>query len=203
MALPDGFQTAATPTRTPKKIPAPKFTSAFDPSSSKSDQTARAPETSARSSRSLHRLKPPKLAKQRDGAHANQGATPMTSYRLVADASTDSVPEKSAPLQRKLPPPPPLPAPPAKATVTLKQLPVPVIQAHTPPRKEMKTISTTRVARATDPMTESGHAELFSLFLQDQHHLISSPCRELSRGVHSSPEKGTRGKGPKFLRCVT
>ena len=81
----------------------------------------------------------------------------------------------------------------------MKTLAPPVLQVHTP-KREMKTISTTRVARATDPMTDSGHAELLSIFLRDQHHLVSSYDRELNRGIFSSPEKGVKGKGPRFLR---
>jgi hypothetical protein len=71
----------------------------------------------------------------------------------------------------------------------------------------MRTISTTRVARATDLRTDSGNAELASIFLHDQHPNIinltngdASTNIDEHRGILVSPEKDMKGKGPKFVR---
>ena len=69
---------------------------------------------------------------------------------------------------------------------------------------KLKTISTTRVAIATDPSTESGSFEIFSLFLQQQiPGCVDSVDRELRRGLIQSPEKGSSGTGKgKYVRCA-
>ncbi|KIJ18198.1 hypothetical protein PAXINDRAFT_71508 [Paxillus involutus ATCC 200175] len=100
--------------------------------------------------------------------------------------------------------PPPMPiASSSRHTGPLKPLappPLPVL-GHVSPQKNMKTILTTNIARATDPTKEGAGAELLSLFLQQHgHNFTSSIDRELQRGVMVSPDKRSRGKDPKFVR---
>ena len=67
----------------------------------------------------------------------------------------------------------------------------------------MKTISTTRFARATDPFSNSGAIGLLSIFTKfergdkEEGGMVE---RELKRGLGQSPKKGKKGK--KFLRYV-
>ena len=178
-----------------QKIRTQKFTSGFDPAPVHHHTVDWGhPVSGGRSDppkSTIRHLKPPLLVATEP--KPGQSSKRITSYQPV---SRDEPSDK--PLLRKVPPPPPLLVP-NKTPVPLKTLAPPVLQVHTP-KREMKTISTTRVARATDPMTDSGHAELLSIFLRDQHHLVSSYDRELNRGIFSSPEKGVKGKGPRFLR---
>lgn len=56
-------------------------------------------------------------------------------------------------------------------------------------------------------MTESGSTDLFSLALkargEDDVVWVSPEERELGRGLLVSPEKATKGKGGKYIRCVS
>lgn len=102
---------------------------------------------------------------------------------------------------------------PSNVSVPLKPVPIPPplpLPAPLPTPSKMKTISTTRVALATDPRTESGSSELFSLFLRHQNQNLGGKVygdsveRELGRGLEVSPEKakaGREGRG-RFVRCV-
>lgn len=69
---------------------------------------------------------------------------------------------------------------------------------------KLKTITTTRFAKATDPRTESGSVELLSMFLKQHGAEFVDPVeRELRRGVERTPEKNKDGKGKgKFVRYV-
>jgi hypothetical protein len=72
--------------------------------------------------------------------------------------------------------------------------------------KSLRTISKTRVALATDLSTDSGVAELASIFLHDQHPDItlpnSHPDNHDGRGLGLSPEKKSKGKSSKLVRYV-
>lgn len=99
------------------------------------------------------------------------------------------------------PPPQPYLSTP-KRDLGLKPLPPPRIIPTTPSTatKFARTINTTRVALATDLATDSGTAEVASIFLQAHHSdLRSHDDEEQMRGVDISPQKGA-GKGPKFIR---
>ncbi|KAK7449779.1 hypothetical protein VKT23_013255 [Stygiomarasmius scandens] len=98
---------------------------------------------------------------------------------------------------------PPVIPPPETPSKLLKALPPPRL----PPQpqsssKPLKTIGTTRVARATDLLSESGAAELASIFIQHSELLATDPQNEpeTQRGLNVSPQKGAGGKGPKFVR---
>jgi len=147
-----------------------------------------------------HVLVPPVLvqpvqAKSNIGQHAKR-TTAITSFQPVIQSHQEDAP-KVLPLLQRAPPPVPHSN---RPTTPLKPISCPVLPIPTSPKKDLKSIFTTRVARATDPMTDSGHAELLSIFLQDQQTLESASDLELTRGVHASPEKGSRGKGSKYLR---
>jgi hypothetical protein len=106
-------------------------------------------------------------------------------------------------------PPPPIPPPetPSKPLKSLGPPPVP-FKPFATPDKSMRTISTTHIALMNDLSTESGKAELASIFLHDQHpdilaHAEDSEDGNLNLGV--SPQKMGRtskgkGKEPKFVR---
>ncbi|KAF9070882.1 hypothetical protein BDP27DRAFT_572570 [Rhodocollybia butyracea] len=74
------------------------------------------------------------------------------------------------------------------------------LQPSTPPSKPLRTIATTRVARATDISTENGTAELASIFLQDPADSETADITEIKSGLDVSPQKGNSGRGLKFLR---
>ncbi|GBE87137.1 predicted protein [Sparassis crispa] len=106
-----------------------------------------------------------------------------------------------------IPPPPKHGASPSKNPASLKSIAAPPSFApKTPSRsvqREMKTIFTTNVALATDPHTESGSAELLSIFVQQHGHGYVDPVeRELLRGLGQSPEKASKNKNKdaKYLR---
>ncbi|KAF8797718.1 hypothetical protein BYT27DRAFT_7011749, partial [Phlegmacium glaucopus] len=70
--------------------------------------------------------------------------------------------------------------------------------------KNLRTISKTRVALATDLSTDHGVAELASIFLHDQHPDItlpsSYPDNHDKRGLELSPEKKGKSRNSKFVR---
>ncbi|KAF5373802.1 hypothetical protein D9758_000831 [Tetrapyrgos nigripes] len=102
----------------------------------------------------------------------------------------------------------------------LKGLPsqLSLLQPNLNPNQLLKTIGTTRVARATDlslSSAEGGTAELASIFLHDAHsEIVKEPQDEpeSQRGLNVSPQKGSGvgtvaaygghggGKGPKFIK---
>ncbi|KAF8911333.1 hypothetical protein CPB85DRAFT_650225 [Mucidula mucida] len=90
-------------------------------------------------------------------------------------------------------PPPVLVAPTATPT-KLKAVPVPRVTPHTPP-KRLRTISTTRVALATDLSTEAGSSEVASVFLRNQY-ANHTQDHEQTRGLEQSPQKS----GSKYIR---
>ncbi|KAF8636066.1 hypothetical protein AX17_003822 [Amanita inopinata Kibby_2008] len=72
-------------------------------------------------------------------------------------------------------------------------------------QKQFLTLSTTSIARATDINTDSGNAELASIFISDQHPDILQGTEDNSdtrRGLNFSPQKKRHGhpSGPQFIR---
>ena len=129
---------------------------------------------------------------------------------LNLQASTSNI------LLKSLPPPMPIETtpilkPPSKVLKPLIPPNPPELQ-HTSAEvtnKEMRTISTTHIARATDLSTDRGVTELASIFLHDQHPDILLPNEPGAsihhmRGLDISPEKKGKGK-LKFIRyfCST
>jgi hypothetical protein len=103
-------------------------------------------------------------------------------------------------------PPPPLLAN-KHFSKDMKSLQPPVVPPPLNPAidgKNLRTISKTRVALATDLSTDSGVAELAQIFLHDQHPEItlpnSHPDDHDGRGLGLSPEKKSKGKNPKLVR---
>lgn len=103
---------------------------------------------------------------------------------------------------------PKLPAPrrePEKPLRSITSIPPPPIPQHLmgplAGMKDLKTLSTTRVAIMLDPRTESGSEELAALqFDQNLSKYVPPAQRELYRGLGQSPEKASKAKGSKFLR---
>ncbi|KAF9030320.1 hypothetical protein BDZ89DRAFT_1064743, partial [Hymenopellis radicata] len=90
--------------------------------------------------------------------------------------------------------PPPVLAAPTATPTKLKPVPVPHVTPHSPP-KRLRTISTTRVAIATDLSTEAGSSEVASVFLRDQYANHPQDL-EQTRGLEQSPQKS----GSKYIR---
>ncbi|KAJ3810390.1 hypothetical protein F5876DRAFT_76809 [Lentinula aff. lateritia] len=90
---------------------------------------------------------------------------------------------KPAPGQKILPPPPPPPIP------------------VSTPSKPLRTIATTRMARAIDLSTENGAAELASIVLQTSSDSEIVDTTDFKSGLELSPQKShSFGRGPKFAR---
>ena len=94
----------------------------------------------------------------------------------------------------------------SKDLKSLQPPPVPLPSNPVTEGKNFRTISKTRVALATDLSTDTGVAELASIFLHDQHPDItlpnSHPDKHDGRGLGLSPERKGKGKSSKFVRCV-
>ena len=81
--------------------------------------------------------------------------------------------------------------------------PVPKPKSSLPPGTKMTTITNTRIARATDPSTEHGAQELLALYLRQYGTGYVNPVeQELRKGLEQSPEKRTKAKAARYLRCV-
>jgi hypothetical protein len=103
-------------------------------------------------------------------------------------------------------PPPPLLAN-KQFSKNLKTLQPPVVPPSSNSAidgKSLRSISNTRVALATDLSTDSGVAELASIFLHDQHPDItlpnSHPDDHDGRGLGLSPEKKSKRRSVKLVR---
>lgn len=109
-------------------------------------------------------------------------------------------------IQPKLPAPPQ--PDPTKPMRTLKELqppppPPPRVGPPIPVGRKLKTLSTTRLALMLDPQTESGMEELMALHMgQNASTYVTPAQRELNRGLGQSPEKASKKKKAKFIRCV-
>ena len=122
----------------------------------------------------------------------------ITSYQIVNSPQPDIL-GKPLPLLQH---PPSIPVAASRKTGPLKVQPPPalLVPVSEPQVKGLKTISTTRVARSTDPSTAGGNTELLSIFLQEEGHNLLASDREPERGILLSPEKVGKGKSPKFIR---
>lgn len=214
MPTADGFTKSAQKPRL--KAPNPNFISAFDTSSShldpldpnnhpgaRSHVPVRKPisgTTEKKTPAPMRTLKPPVFdspSSIMEKSNHRRCIVSMSDFRVVLDKFKPV----DKPFSRLPPPLPPVPSSSRKKAISLKELPTPLITPRPAPTKPMKTISTTRVARATDLTTDDGNAELLSIFLQDHDHDPTPMDRELQRGLQVSPRKGgTKGKGPKFIR---
>ncbi|KAF8154029.1 hypothetical protein B0H34DRAFT_75033 [Crassisporium funariophilum] len=132
--------------------------------------------------------------------HASHLVRPPPAFKAYA------VPSTSKPsLQQAVPPPQPIPNKPlSKALKSVRPPPIPEPHNVRSDRKDLRTILTTSVARATDLSTENGPAELASIFLHDQQpdmSLLSSyHDNHDKRGLELSPEKKGKWKTPKLIR---
>lgn len=101
----------------------------------------------------------------------------------------------------------PPPKVPAKPMMPLSALGRPILsppRPKFPPGTILTTITSTRIAKATDINTEAGRQELLALYLlQHGTGYISPMDQELRRGLEQSPEKRNKAKQTKFRRCVT
>lgn len=116
------------------------------------------------------------------------------------------IPITTSALLKPAVPPPPLLAN-KQFSKDLKSLQPPIVPPSANPAidgKSLRTISNTRVALATDLSTDSGVAELASIFLHDQHPDItlpnSHPDDHDGRGLGLSPEKKSKGRSSKLVR---
>ncbi|KAH9922322.1 uncharacterized protein BXZ73DRAFT_79720 [Epithele typhae] len=215
----DGFKPAK---RTPISVPAPKFASAFDdPHKSKltsKDQPLRAPPppvslsssaTTRPNSRSLHPpLLPIRLPSQPQAGPSNAAVrAPVTRDKPVHilrppdfQISPKPTTKFTLPSHHKSGPARPMRVMPVPelGDIFLKPL---APEPQKPKRRKVKTITTTRVALALDPLTEAGSEELMALNLELAATAYLSPtARELNRGLGQSPEKASKKKTAKFLR---
>ncbi|PIL25913.1 hypothetical protein GSI_11666 [Ganoderma sinense ZZ0214-1] len=115
------------------------------------------------------------------------------------------VAKPKASIQEFRPPPPPPAVPPktGRSISAIQPLPPPLPRKGPPlpDASKLKTISTTRVALATDPRTESGTSEILALQLgQAVSSYIPPAQRELNRGLGQSPEKASKAKSAKYIR---
>lgn len=99
------------------------------------------------------------------------------------------------------------PAASTSASAMLKPLPPPPALAKPSTglvsKRPVKSITQTRIARATDIMTEQGTAEIMAIFLQQHGTGFVDPTeREMKRGLEQSPEKRNKKKQARYLRCV-
>jgi hypothetical protein len=165
------------------------------------------------------------LAKPLSKANLKQLETPTAAFVKSENSSVDLCPRKppissvespsnastSSSLLRLQPPLPMRPPEtPSKPHHTLKSLGLPPLPSKlsTTSVKSMRTISTTHIARRNDLSTDSGKAELASIFLHDQHPEILTRAEDDEDGNFSlgvSPQKMGRtskgkGKEPKFVR---
>ncbi|KAJ3842402.1 hypothetical protein F5878DRAFT_401107 [Lentinula raphanica] len=144
-----------------------------------------------------------------DGMQANSRSTKPTSLSKTRiplfpskfDCASPKTPAK--PLLKPLVPPR-LPTP--KAAINQKVLPIPPpplipLSSSTTPSKPLRTIATTRVARAIDLSSENGAAELASIVLQNPLEMEVSETTEIKSGLDLSPHKSNSyGRAPKFAR---
>lgn len=230
MAAPDGFGPSKSGDKR-RHVTAPKFESGFTKSapskgplahSSRPLKPIERPDFGAPirkpSATKLQVLKPPGASEirvsssskplSRDGL-SKPGAI-LSSFRPSNSAISEPGPSTTtetsqANKQKAVRRPPPLESIIPPRPTNLKPLPPPpppVDRKRALDTSKFKTISTTRVARATDLNTESGSVELLSLFLgQHGTGFVDPVDRELKRGLEQSPEKQKGGKGKgKWIR---
>lgn len=223
MVAADGFSKPPSKPKTPAlKQKPPTFTSAF---TSSIDHPTPSKATALRTPlRTLKPLAPTFAAPQsvNDDARRQLRPAPPPVLHIPHDTPTVTLKHRPPPLLnlqastsnillKSLPPPMPIETTPIRKppSKVLKPLIPPILPElqHTPAsatNKEMRTISTTHIARATDISTDSGVSELASIFLHDQHPdilLLNEPGASVHhmRGLDLSPEKKGKGRA-KFIR---
>ncbi|TBU30916.1 hypothetical protein BD311DRAFT_689822 [Dichomitus squalens] len=154
---------------------------------------------------------PVRLPKPPSFASASVSASKFTLKRHIPVLSPErnisssrAKPLAKASIQEFLPPLPARePAKPARSIYAIQPpLPPPLRRGPAlPDAANLKTISTTRVAIATDPRTESGVDEIMALGLGQTAPTFVPPAeRELIRGLKQSPEKASKSKAAKYIR---
>ncbi|OBZ74416.1 hypothetical protein A0H81_05375 [Grifola frondosa] len=220
MPAADGFDAK----RSSNKVTGPKFVSAFaQPSSSHAKspskalrrpmhvpkfevaQIASTSEPVKHQAQTLRVLKPPIIAFPRAEPSALQSPTKKVSSLISHPPILAAPRDISLHSVTRIPKFQPAPSTPPRVhkTLPLHDLapPPPLTDTSSPDTRELKTISTTRVALVTDPCSEGGPAELLSIFLQQHGHGFTDPIdRELQRGLGQSPEKASKSKRPKYVR---
>ncbi|KAJ7451857.1 hypothetical protein B0H11DRAFT_311885 [Mycena galericulata] len=212
MVAPEGF---SKPRAAPSsKSSVPKFSSGFDVTPAPVKRPLKAPEVhrapmfldSAKPKHAMRALKPP--IPLFDSGSKPIIADPLPVPRPPPLPIFPPPTSRNAALRILVPP-----SPPAAPIASSSKLTTPLKPLVPPPRPDfgtlsssdqnLRTISTTLIARATDLFTENGVSELASIFLHDQHPDIQFPSApddiDRRRGVMVSPEKGGKGK-EKFVR---
>ncbi|KAJ7121344.1 hypothetical protein C8R43DRAFT_1033922 [Mycena crocata] len=216
MPPPDGFSKPKT--RPVSKASAPKFTSGFDAPPVTAKRPSKVIEVqrvskfadsdapdAVRPKPQMRALKPP-IPLLDSGSRPVATSSPQPAPRIPPLPIFPLPASKNAALRQLAP----LPAPPVpvassfKLTTTFKPLaPPPLPPSTASSDRNLRTISTTLIARATDLFTDNGASELASILLHDQHPDIqfSSTPDDVDerRGIQMSPEKSGRGK-EKFVR---
>lgn len=206
-------KSTATPSAKPTSVPKTErviVRPEYDTSSFASERTPQ--KTSVSSSNLIPvfkgaPLKKVSLSKPISKANVKQLEVPKAPAFVTEQHLSDSRPRK------RLPSPPAVRATetPSRLHHTILSLRPPLVHSTPPttPPKPMRTILTTQIALTNDLSTESGKAELASIFLHDQHPEISAEAENseevslINLGV--SPQKMGRtskgkGKEPKFIR---
>ena len=149
----------------------------------------------------------PLRARATDHAFSPNSTTKFSLQGAADSPRAHTKPVSRSRFQKLQPPaPPPLPEPikPTRRITLMKPPPPPVPPRKGPPLPDvgkLKTISTTRVAVALDPRTESGTDELMALHLEQNASTYVPPAeRELIRGLGQSTEKASKAKTAKFGR---
>jgi hypothetical protein len=137
------------------------------------------PEPETPMKKPIHRLSYPLPL----GTSSSKSTTPL---RILRPPELIVATPPETPKMRPLPPPPIISKPPSSGPVL------------------SRTITTTGIAKATDPSTVVGNAELLSILLKGQDGLDEEEpgTHPLDRGLFVSPRKqmSTSSKGPKYLR---
>ncbi|KAH9916194.1 uncharacterized protein B0H18DRAFT_1038751 [Fomitopsis serialis] len=218
---PDGFERTGSPA---KKVASVKFVSAFEtrthPPRAKPTRNVKA------SVPSLDLPRPPNLGTSVKGK-GTTSAKPVSLRVLkpppVPNAAKDDSPKKKVTALTSRPPVPipqdtnakltsirrlqprPVTPPPLKKAQPLMSMappPPPVAGSSRLSASDLKSIFATNVALATDFRSESGQAEVLSIYIQQHGHGFVDPNdRELQRGLEQSPEKLFKHtKNAKFAR---
>ncbi|KAJ3876111.1 hypothetical protein F5051DRAFT_430035 [Lentinula edodes] len=131
---------------------------------------------------SFSKPKIPLLFPRQDPASTKTPAKPL--FKSLAPPRLQT--PKPAPGQKILPPPPPPPI----SVSTLS--------------KPLRTIATTRMARAIDLSTENGAAELASIVRQTSSDSETVDTTDFKSGLELSPQKSNSfGRSPKFARYMS
>lgn len=231
LSRPDGFDKPPVKSKSSGKVNVPEFVSAFGETSSTADSSMskipRIPTKSVNPPRpralreftsiasSTTSSKPSKLRVVKPlipivpttaGETSASGAREISV--LAQHHPVTTVPQEKHPgsvknrLKFKVHTVPPQPK--SKASVPISLMALPAIADQSRQKdSEMKTLSTTRVALATDPLSENGAVGLLSMLLQQHEHDLTDPAdREMQRGLLQSPEKASKAKNSKYIRFV-